>query len=141
MNEAYEVDFEGLVGPTHNYSGLSYGNVASMQNQASTSNPKKAALQGLEKMQYLSSIGIKQAILPPHERPHLPTLRALGYDGSDGYIVEMAYKEDPDLLYNCSSASAMWTANAATFSPSIDCVDKRAHFTAANLVSKIPPKP
>ena len=27
---AYEVNFDGLVGPTHNYAGLSYGNVASL---------------------------------------------------------------------------------------------------------------
>ncbi len=136
MNEAFEVNFEGLVGPTHNYSGLSYGNIASMQNQASISNPKKAALQGLEKMQFLSSLGIKQAILPPHERPHLPTLMALGYAGSEAYVLESAFSQDPEIFYNCSSASAMWTANAATCTPSIDSVDNRAHFTAANLVSK-----
>ena len=31
MNQAVEVNFDGLVGPTHNYAGLSYGNVASLK--------------------------------------------------------------------------------------------------------------
>ena len=31
---AVEANFDGLVGPTHNYGGLSYGNVASSSNTA-----------------------------------------------------------------------------------------------------------
>ena len=81
---AYEVNFDGIVGPTHNYSGLSYGNVASWSNKNLVSNPREAALQGLEKMKLLFDLGIKQAVLPPHERPHIPTLRRLGFSGSDG---------------------------------------------------------
>ena len=27
----YEINFDGLVGPTHNFSGLAYGNIASSQ--------------------------------------------------------------------------------------------------------------
>ncbi len=51
MNQnGFEVNFDGIVGPTHNYSALSYGNVASMQHGKQTSNPRAAALQGLEKM-------------------------------------------------------------------------------------------
>jgi succinylarginine dihydrolase len=47
---AHEVNFDGIVGPTHNYAGLSYGNVASMKHKLSASNPRRAALEGLEKM-------------------------------------------------------------------------------------------
>lgn len=134
--KAFEVNFDGLVGPTHNYSGLSYGNVASMQNQESVSNPKEAALQGLEKMKFMSSLGLIQGILPPHERPHLPTLRSLGFEDADGDILAAAYAQDPALLFGVSSAAGMWTANAATVSSSFDTLDGLVHFVPANLVSK-----
>ena len=39
-----EFNFDGLVGPSHNYAGLSFGNVASFNNVKSASNPKQAAL-------------------------------------------------------------------------------------------------
>jgi len=76
---AYEVNFDGLVGPTHNYAGLAHGNLASEKNKGKKSNPKKAALEGLAKMKFLADLGVKQAVLPPHERPHLPSLRALAF--------------------------------------------------------------
>ena len=46
---AVEANFDGLVGPTHNYSGLSFGNIASKNNSGAVANPKLAALQGLSK--------------------------------------------------------------------------------------------
>ena len=73
-----EVNFDGLVGPTHNYGGLSIGNLASMNNQGEVSNPKGAALQGLQKMRKLMSLGLTQGFLLPHERPHVKTLRSFG---------------------------------------------------------------
>ena len=115
---AHEVNFDGLVGPTHNYSGLSLGNIASTHHAAQVSNPKAAALQGLKKMKMLADLGLKQAILPPHERPHISTLKKLGFHGTDIEILQKCFQADPNLLINCSSASAMWTANAATVSPS-----------------------
>ncbi|GAA0843808.1 N-succinylarginine dihydrolase [Marinobacter szutsaonensis] len=133
---AVEANFDGLVGPTHNYAGLSWGNVASKSNVRSVSNPKEAALQGLAKMKRLADRGYVQGILPPHERPHLPTLRALGFTGSDGDILKKAAAEAPALLAAVSSASPMWTANAATVSPSADTADHRVHFTPANLSAK-----
>lgn len=135
-NKAFEVNFDGIVGPTHNYSGLSYGNIASAKHQFSISNPRDAALQGLEKMKYLADLGIKQAVLPPQIRPHMPTLHSLGYRGSDREVLEAVSKEDPDLLLAVSSAAAMWTANAATVSPSADTADHKVHLTSANLSSK-----
>ncbi|MEC7814725.1 MAG: N-succinylarginine dihydrolase [Pseudomonadota bacterium] len=133
---AVEANFDGLVGLTHNYAGLSWGNVASKSNVHAVSNPKEAALQGLAKMKRLADRGYVQGVLPPHERPHIPTLKALGFQGSDGQILEQVAKSDPAILAAVSSASSMWTANAATVSPSADTADHRVHFTPANLSAK-----
>src|SRR5580765_1835136 len=106
-----------------------------MKHAKSVSNPKQAALEGLAKMQFLADLGVKQAVLPPHERPHLPTLRTLGFSGRDAEILAKVKKNDPTLLAAVSSASAMWAANAATVSPSGDSGDRRVHFAPANLIS------
>ena len=82
-----EANFDGLVGPTHHYAGLSFGNVASERNAHRAANPREAARQGLMKMQALAALGLPQGVLPPHERPHLPTLRRLGYSGTDARIL------------------------------------------------------
>jgi succinylarginine dihydrolase len=132
---AVEANFDGLPGPTHNYSGLATGNLASERNRSSVSNPRLAALQGLAKMKALSDRGYPQAVLPPHERPDLAALRALGYGGNDAAILARAAHDDSPLLAACSSAAAMWAANAATVSPSADTADCRVHFTPANLSS------
>jgi succinylarginine dihydrolase len=132
---AVEVNFDGLVGPTHNYGGLARGNLASTANEGRTSNPRAAALQGLAKMKALMELGVPQAVLPPHERPHVPSLRRMGFSGTGAEIIAAAGKAAPALLENVSSASAMWTANAATVSPSADAGDGRVHFTPANLSS------
>ncbi len=132
---AREANFDGLVGPTHNYAGLSYGNLAATSHALEISNPREAALQGLAKMRRLLSLGLDQGVLPPHERPHVPTLRALGFAGKDVEVLEAAWKSAPELVRNVSSASAMWTANAATVCPSADSADGRIHFTPANLVA------
>lgn len=131
-----EANFDGLVGPTHNYAGLSWGNVASKSNVHAVSNPKEAALQGLQKMKLLADRGYVQGILPPHERPHIPTLKALGFKGADGDILKAVAEQNPVVLAAVASASCMWTANAATVSPSADTADHRVHFTPANLSAK-----
>ncbi len=130
-----EFNFDGLPGPTHNYSGMAAGNLASERNAQLVSDPRAAALQGIAKMRALHRMGFAQGVLPPHERPHVPSLRALGFGGSDAEVVARAAREAPALLAACSSAAAMWTANAATVSPSPDTADARVHFTPANLVS------
>ena len=130
---AVEANFDGLVGPTHNYAGLSFGNVASQAHAEKPSNPRQAALQGLAKMRALATLGLAQGVLPPQERPHIPTLKGLGFTGSDAQVLAKAQRDAPSLLAAASSASAMWTANAATVSPSADTGDGRVHFTPANL--------
>lgn len=128
-----ELNLDGLPGPTHGFAGLSYGNLASTTNRASVSNPRAAALQALEKMQLVASLGVPQGILPPLPRPDLSVLRVLGFTGTDERVVGQAAQADPDLLLAVSSASAMWTANAATICPSADSEDGRVHITTANL--------
>ncbi len=128
-----EYNFDGLVGPTHNYGGLSAGNLASTTHGGQASYPREAALQGLEKMRFVAGLGVGQAVLPPHPRPSLRTLRALGFSGSDEEVITRAGREAEHLLRLTSSAAAMWTANAATVAPSEDTQDKRLHLTPANL--------
>ena len=133
MTFSGEINFDGLIGPTHNYAGLSQGNLASQKHLNKTSNPQAAALQGLDKMRLVMDQGIHQGFFLPHERPHLKTLRALGFGGTDEEIINRAAKQNPILLKNVYSASSMWAANAATFSPSIDSYDQNMHITPANL--------
>ena len=134
--KAHEVNFDGLVGPTHNYGGLSQGNVASQRSGQQVSNPREAARQGLAKMKTLMDLGFVQGVLAPQERPDIATLRRLGFGGSDAEVVRQAAREAMPLLLASCSASSMWVANAATVSPSADTADGRVHFTAANLNCK-----
>jgi succinylarginine dihydrolase len=133
---AYEVNFDGLIGPTHNYGALSWGNRASMTNWGEASSPRAAALEGLEKMKRLHDLGVCQGVLPPLARPCLGPLRQLGFGGNDEDVLTRAGQEAPELLAACWAASAMWAANSATVTPSRDSADAKVHFTAANLISK-----
>jgi succinylarginine dihydrolase len=86
-------------------------------------------------MKALADRGYPQAVLPPHERPDVAALRSLGFTGDDATIIARAARDHAPLLAACSSAAAMWAANAATVSPSADTADRRVHFTPANLMS------
>jgi succinylarginine dihydrolase len=119
-----EINFDGIVGPSHNYGGLSLGNLASARNFGAVSQPRAAALQGLEKMRSNLRLGLAQGIFMPQPRPARDWLAALGTIPEDA---------SPALLANAMSASAMWAANAATVSPAPDTADGRTHLTVANL--------
>jgi succinylarginine dihydrolase len=119
-----EINFDGIVGPSHNYAGLSLGNLASTRNAGQVSEPRAAALQGLDKMRSNLALGLSQGIFLPHPRPDRSWLAALGTD------IDRA---DPVLAANALSASAMWAANAATVSPAPDTADGKCHLTVANL--------
>lgn len=136
MKEVFEVNFDTLVGPTHNYSGLAQDNLASVRNENIVSNPKEAALQGLKKMKLIADLGIKQVVLPPQERPLIHALEQLGFSGSEESILTTSSKENSHLLSACSSSAYMWTANAAICTPSLDSLDRKFHITPANLVSE-----
>jgi succinylarginine dihydrolase len=119
-----EINFDGIIGPSHNYSGLSLGNLASSTNKGNVSHPKAAALQGLDKMRHNLRLGLPQGVLLPHPRPDRAWLAELG----------TSVEEVPATLRPAAfSASAMWAANAATVSPAPDTADGRCHLTVANL--------
>jgi succinylarginine dihydrolase len=130
---AVEINFDGLVGPTHNYAGLSEGNLASARNRDMVARPRDAALQGVAKMRRLRALGLEQGVLPPHARPDIAWLRTLGFAGADGAVWEAVWKSEPTLARAALAASAMWAANAATISPSADCIDGKLHASVANL--------
>ena len=119
-----EINFDGIIGPSHNYSGLSLGNIASATNKGNVSHPRAAALQGLEKMRHNLALGLVQGIFLPHPRPDRAWLAELGTRIED---------VPASLRPAAFSASAMWAANAATVSPAPDSEDGRCHLTAANL--------
>jgi len=136
MSRLREVNFDGLVGPSHHYGGLSFGNRASMSHASQSSNPKAAALQGLEKMWTLASIGYLQAVLPPLPRPNLSLLGQLGFSGSLESKLRQCHRDAPEMFSAVWSASSMWTANAATVFPSNDTQDGCLRFVPANLASQ-----
>lgn len=120
-----EINFDGIVGPTHNYAGLSLGNLAATRNAGATSRPRTAALQGVAKMRANIALGLVQGVLLPHARPARGWLARLG-------LTPVAAGR---LWPAAASASAMWAANAATVSPAPDTADGRCHLTVANLVT------
>jgi len=119
-----EINFDGIVGPSHNYAGLSFGNLAATANAGSVAFPRAAALQGVGKMRRNLALGLAQGLLLPHPRPNRAWLAALGADPG---------RAPESLRPAAFSASAMWAANAATVSPAPDTADGRCHLTAANL--------
>jgi succinylarginine dihydrolase len=119
-----EINFDGIIGPSHNYAGLSFGNVASMRHAGEVAEPRAAALQGIDKMRATLALGLSQGIFLPQPRPNRAWLAELGTS------IEQA---EPALAANAMSASAMWAANAATVSPAPDTADGKCHLTVANL--------
>ena len=119
-----EINFDGIVGPSHNYAGLSLGNLAAMRNAGDVSRPRAAALQGIDKMRANLALGLVQGLFVPPPRPARDWLAALGTTHEDA---------EPAIAANAMSASAMWAANAATVSPAPDTGDRKCHLTVANL--------
>ncbi|WP_294123451.1 N-succinylarginine dihydrolase [Sphingomonas sp.] len=119
-----EINFDGIVGPSHNYAGLSLGNLASARNAGHVSQPRAAALQGIDKMRSNIGLGLVQGIFVPQPRPAHAWLIELGTTIGEA---------EHHLAANAMSASSMWAANAATVSPSPDTGDGRCHLTVANL--------
>ena len=130
-----EYNFDGIVGPTHHYGGLSSGNLASTRHRGLTGNPRAAALEGLEKMRFVAGLGVPQAVLPPQPRPALGELARLGYDHDLARALARVFDDSLGLGSRLYSASAMWTANAATVVPSCDASDGKLHLVVANLSS------
>ncbi len=91
----------------------------------------------LANLKHLADLGFHQGVLPPLELPLVKLLRDVGFGGDDATVIARAALEAPELLAAASSASAMWTANAVTVSPSVDTADGCVHFTPANLAAKL----
>jgi succinylarginine dihydrolase len=121
-----EINFDGLIGPSHNYAGLSPGNLAATGNAGKTSHPRAAALQGIAKMRANLALGLMQGVLLPLPRPDHGWLSSLSTHYAEA---------PPHLQAQAVSASAMWAANAATVSPAPDTIDGRCHLSVANLVT------
>ena len=119
-----EINFDGIIGPSHNYAGLSLGNLASTRHAGEVSQPRAAALQGLDKMRANLRLGLRQGLFVPPPRPARAWLAALGTSIDEA---------DEALAANAMSASSMWAANAATVSPAPDTGDGKCHLTVANL--------
>lgn len=119
-----EINFDGIVGPSHNYAGLSLGNLASSRNAGEVSRPRAAALQGIDKMRANLALGLAQGLFVPQPRPARHWLASLGTGIKEA---------EPVIAANAMSASSMWAANAATVSPAPDTADGKCHLTVANL--------
>ncbi len=122
-----EINFDGIVGPSHNYAGLSPGNLAATGNAGNISHPRAAALQGLEKMRGNVQLGLTQGVFLPQPRPDRAWFAAMG--------CELDEAVEPHILAAGMSASSMWAANAATVSPAPDTRDGKCHLTVANLLT------
>lgn len=134
---AIEINFDGLPGPTHNYAGLSVGNVASQSSFGEVSFPRAAARQGLAKMRRVMELGLVQGFLPPPLRPAAAALRPFGFKGSDDEVLANAAAEDLSLFRAACSASSMWRANAASVLAAPDTADGRVHLVTANLAGML----
>lgn len=133
LTEYFELNIDGLPGPTHLFSGLGKGNIASQSNEGKLSFPKKAALQSLEKINTLFKLGIRQAVLPPQRKPNLAPLAIYGFKGDKMAKLQQAFETDTKLFSAMHSSSEMWTANAATVSPGPDTKSGKMHLSIANL--------
>ncbi len=132
-----EFQFDAIVGPTHHYGGLGVGNLASQEHRGETARPRDAALQGLEKMALVASLGVRQAVLPPPVRPVMGFFRELGFAGPNDDVIRQVAKDRPDMLSIGYSASSMWTANAATVTCRRETSDPQTDLTIANLASSL----
>ncbi|MDE0862353.1 MAG: N-succinylarginine dihydrolase [Rubripirellula sp.] len=132
-----EAQIDRIVGPTHHFGGLGVGNVASQLHAGQPSNPRAAAIQGLDKMRQVASLGVPQWILPPQPRPDFGFLRSLGFSGSRSDLLQFVMHDSPLLLSAATSCSAMWTANAATVTASTDTEGNLPVMTVANLSASL----
>ena len=124
MSALVEINFDGIIGPSHNYAGLSLGNIASSTNAGATAYPREAALQGIAKMRHNLDLGLTQGFFMPLDRPN---------EGWLGQLATTVDDAEPHLRAAAFSASSMWAANAATISPAPDTRDGKCHLTVANL--------
>ena len=122
---AVEINFDGIIGPSHNYAGLSLGNIAATANAGPGLLSARGGAAGRR-----SRCGTISGSASPRacSRP-IPAPTAPG-SPSSAPMSKTRRRRCAPLRF---SASAMWAANAATVSPAPDTADGRCHLTAANL--------
>src|ERR1044072_8413363 len=103
-----EINFDGIICPSHNYAGLSHGNLAATRTRGEVSHRPAAALQGIAKTRAHLALGLTQGILPPPARPDRRWLESLATTYEDAA---------PHTQAQSLSPPAMWAANAATVPP------------------------
>lgn len=137
MSRIIEANVDAIPGPTHLFSGLGVGNLASKEHSQAPSHPKQAALESLQKAELVASLGVPQFVWVPPMRPNSDFLLKCGFGGSIPDQVRSALTQSPMLLQAALSSAFMWAANSGTYSPSVDCADGKSHFTPANLISSL----
>lgn len=132
-----EANVDAIPGPTHLFSGLGVGNLASKEHSETPSHPRRAALESLAKAEFVASLGIPQFVWLPPQRPNTQFLTQCGFCGSIVEQVSASFEHAPEILHASLSSAFMWAANSGTFSPAVDCRDGRDHFTPANMISSL----
>ncbi len=132
-----EVNFDGLVGPTHHYGGLGVGNVASQSHAHQASSPLRGALQGLAKMWMLADEEYHRLSCHPAFGRIELSWSQQGFVGELRDQLKGAAEQSPKILSAAYSSAFMWTANAATVSSSQQSGDGRLHLTIANLAANL----
>jgi succinylarginine dihydrolase len=84
-------------------------------------------------MRAVADAGVAQVVLPPQSRPGSVAMARVGLDLAQ----PQGDAAERFLLSACTSSASMWSANSATFTPSVDAEDARPHLTPANLVSSL----
>ena len=95
-----EINFDGIVGPSHNYAGLSLGNLAATAHAGTASYPRSAALQGLAKMRHNLGLGLAQGFFVPLPRPN------------PGFLDRLGAQVDTDAALTAAAWSAFRVAGA-----------------------------
>ncbi len=131
-----QIFVDGIIGPTYHYGGMAVGNVLSQAHKHQESYPKKAALEGLEKMNQVRQLGCLQYVLPPLCKDVDRLLSLWGYEQGDmtSRLKALGYAH-PYYLSALFSGASAWVANSCHITPSCDALDGICHITPANLVS------
>ncbi len=133
------VNFDGIPGPTHNYAGLARGNLAAERNARTGREPARGCAAGTRQGARARGPRLRagRAAAARASRHRTRCARSAS-PARDADIVARAATDAPQLLAACSSAAAMWTANAATVSPSADTARRPRAFHAGESREPLP---
>merc|ERR1712054_658141 len=104
------------------------GNLNSMFSKDIISFPKKAALEGLNKMKVIHDLGNTQYILPPIRHDYEQLLNSY----CQGRNLDDLYSNSPEIFRSIFSSAGTWLANAWTQINSIDTIDNKIYLRVSN---------